>query len=125
MRLLFWKSKKRASPKPEKDDFAQDYTPEDQNAPEEINKQTKPPQKKHKVLAIKNWCDKKLTPLAYARVLIRLLPVIREYDYNFGDLQHPTEDTSIQHDFFLLMKATIKEIYHEEHKDETLDLTLS
>lgn len=77
--------------------------------------------RRYKVLSIKEWCEQKLTPLAYARILVRLIPVIREYDYDFAELQHPTEKTRIKYDFYLVMRAAIKEIYQEEYTKPELE----
>lgn len=72
--------------------------------------------RKYKMHVIKSWCEEKLTPVAYARVLVRILPVLREYGYSFHEMQHPTLQTRINHDFFLVIKATIREIYAEEYQ---------
>lgn len=82
---------------------------------DEVIKQVMEDRRRYKVLVIKNWCETKLTPVAYARVLVRLLPVLREYGYDFKEMQHPTEQTRVKRDFFLLIQATIREIYKEEY----------
>jgi len=72
----------------------------------------------HKVLPIKRWCEKELTPVAWARVLVRILPVLRQYGYNFSDIQNPGPSTQIRNDFYFVILATIQEIYELSYEEQ-------
>lgn len=73
----------------------------------------------HRVLPIKRWCERELTPVAWARVLVRILPVLRQYGYNFAEMQNPAPDTQVKEDFFLVLSATIQEIYELPYEEST------
>lgn len=72
--------------------------------------------RRYKVRSIKNWCEEKLTPVAWARVLVRTLPILRDYGYDFTEMQNPKASTRIHHDYYLVIRATLIEIYKQEYK---------
>lgn len=130
MKLFFWKNRQPSLEVAATSTTQNGFVPPDKTKNHSENNREKPKERpseplqkkdiplemrRYKVLSIKEWCEQKLTPLAYARILVRLIPVIREYDYDFADLQHPTEKTRVNYDLYLIMRAAIKEIYQEEY----------
>lgn len=63
--------------------------------------------------SIKGWCDNTLSPMAWSRVLTRLLPYLNQKGFFFQDLQEPKEGTVLPPDVINEIRATIHEIYQE------------
>ena len=64
------------------------------------------------VLPIKAWTDRRLTPVAWARILVRLLPILQEYGYSLREIQNPSKETYVDESIYVLFQATILELYN-------------
>lgn len=103
MRLFFWKKSK----------------PEPQNAATNIAVQTsRTPTAKQEyfnIYPVKSWCEIELTPLAWSRVVIRLLPILRDFNCDFSLMQKPRPDTKVEKEIYHLFLATIEELYGKSY----------
>lgn len=73
----------------------------------------------YRIQPLKRWAEAELTPLAWSRVVIRLLPVLRDFGCDFSEIQKPTLDTKVERDVYLLLIATIEEIYGRTYKPQS------
>lgn len=89
---------------------------EDRQITEEIKKAVEG--RTRLVLPIKIWCERNLTPVAWPRILLRVFPIMSEYGYDFTDMQKPNFETKISHDFYLVVRATIIEIYNRDYEEK-------
>ena len=46
---------------------------------------------KIRLLVLKNWCNKNITPLAWQRIVLRILPQLRDRGFDLYDLENPDE----------------------------------
>jgi hypothetical protein len=129
MRLLFWKKKEKVNkemPTPVRS-AKRTNTPNvtSQNVPTttvpqkngqaKVVKLKKPVDTNARELApLKAWCDINLNPLAWSRIVIRMLPVFRDFNQNLSEMQKPRPSTVVEQDLHLLILATIQEIYGVE-----------
>jgi hypothetical protein len=128
MRLLFWKKKAEATPVPT---TVAKKVPRPSSQPRPTTKSTFNPDGKtsqarvvelkraaspnsRALITLKLWCDENLNPLAWSRIVIRMLPVFRDFGQNLSEMQKPKSNTYVEHDLYLLVLATIQEIYGVE-----------
>ncbi len=127
MKLLFWKKQKNqeapvevATTQRTKKEYIEEFRATQQVSSKPRSKQKAEPAendiRKYPVSPIKAWCETQLTPVAWARILVRLFPIMREQGYDFTEMQKPTERTKVDLDFYILIQATIQEIYDQEYQ---------
>lgn len=76
---------------------------------------------KIKVLTLKNWCNKSITPLAWQRVIIKILPELREKGFELNQLEEPTPDMIFGEDEFQLFTNSLDAVYKIEFPKEVLE----
>jgi hypothetical protein len=134
MRLLFWKAKSQPNFDPPK--VVKKMAVERKLHTSDVNNvrsrpiQKKPvrsakviamrnrsiPENAREVMPLKAWCDINLDPLAWSRIIIRMLPVFRDFNKNLSDMQRPGPGTFVEEYLYTRMVATIREIYSVEPK---------
>jgi len=67
-----------------------------------------------KVINCKKWCEENITPMAWPRVVLRLVPELREKGYTIKDLENPTGDLTVDEETFKLFNSVLKTIYEVE-----------
>jgi hypothetical protein len=122
MRLLFWRKKSQpesvvlqSPPKPIQPQKkpTQQRKPAQQslNSERVVQKPQLAKEKVEELLPLKTWCDINLNPLAWSRIVIRMLPVFRDFNQDLSTMQRPSHRTVVEYDLYLLIIATIQEIY--------------
>ena len=66
---------------------------------------------KIKLISLKNWCTANITPLAWQRIVLKILPQLRERGFNLSDLEDPNPDQSFGEEEFKLFTATLEAMY--------------
>lgn len=120
MKLFFWKKRKSKTILPQNSEI------KDEDLLEEFKKmvntdissveEKKIPEKKYSVLAMKKWCDENLSPLAWARIMLKTFSIIRDAGYDFSEIQNPTRSTVINQNIYLIIRAAMVEIYKQDYK---------
>ena len=64
---------------------------------------------------MKNWCDKNLSPVAWARILLRNLPYFTKKGFALADLQNPSSGLILNPETFKLLKDSIKSVYGKNY----------
>jgi hypothetical protein len=103
MKLFFWK--KPETPQPTKSTKPLEAQPTNPRL------SVATPSPKKKIYALKQWCELELTPLAWSRIIVRLLPVLRDFDCDFSEMQKPGANTAVDPELYKIFLATIEEIY--------------
>lgn len=122
MKLFFWKKKK---------DNSLEKTLSEVNHQDSSNKELEqsikpqvsqsgssivnPKDKRYSVLAMKEWSDKKLSPVAWARIILRIFSILRDNGYSFGEIHNPTPSTTVDYNVYLLIKESMKDIYKQDY----------
>lgn len=122
MKLFFWKKKK---------DNSLEKTLSEVNHQDSSNKELEqsikpqgsqssssivnPRDKRYSVLAMKEWSDEKLSPVAWARIILRIFSILRDNGYSFGEIHNPTTSTTVDYNVYLLIKESMKDIYKQDY----------
>lgn len=61
-----------------------------------------------KVKKVKNWCDATLTPLAWQRILIRLLPEFRQEGYFLHNIN---DESTLSESLLAHINRTLSDLY--------------
>ncbi len=112
MKLFFWRKSSKASESSGASSKQKAGIQSEPTAAKEVTKY-------YRIQPLKRWAEAELTPLAWSRVVIRLLPVLRDFGCDFSEIQKPTLDTRVEKDVFFLLIATIEEIYGRTYKPQT------
>lgn len=75
---------------------------------------------KIKVLVLKNWCTKNITPLAWQRVIIKTLPQLREKGFELAQLEEPTPEMTFGEEEFGFFSGALDELYKISFPKEVL-----
>lgn len=75
---------------------------------------------KIKVVILKNWCNKNITPLAWQRIIIKVLPQYRERGFSLEDLENPQDNHVFGDEEFRLFTTTLETLYGISFPKEVL-----
>ncbi len=67
-----------------------------------------------KVINCKKWCEENITPMAWPRVVLRIVPEVREKGYSVKDLEEPSEEFTVDEATFKLFNKALMTIYDME-----------
>jgi len=76
---------------------------------------------KIKVLTLQNWCSENITPLAWQRIIIKVLPQLRERGFELDELESPSEDRVFQDAEFKIFEDALSTIYNMSFPKEVLE----
>lgn len=76
---------------------------------------------KIKALILKNWCNKNITPLAWQRIIIKILPQLRDKGFSLEDLENPQADHVFGDTEFGLFANTLESLYNISFPKEVLE----
>ncbi len=76
---------------------------------------------KIKLTILKNWCTKNITPLAWQRIVLKLLPQLREKGFDLSELENPTDDHFFSEEEFGLFAQTLESMYSITFPKEVLE----
>lgn len=65
-------------------------------------------------LQVKSWCDSSLSPMAWSRILTRMLPHFNQNGYYFQHLKEPNNTLIFNSETSEVLKQTVKDIYQTE-----------
>ncbi len=64
---------------------------------------------------MKLWCDKNLSPVAWARIILRNLPYFNSKGFSLAQLQNPPAGLILNPETFTLLKDTIERVYNVKY----------
>ncbi len=67
-----------------------------------------------KVINCKNWCEEHITPMAWPRVVLRVVPELRQKGYSVKEMENPTDDVTVDEETFKLFNGALMTIYEME-----------
>ena len=73
---------------------------------------------KMNLVALKNWCTETITPLAWQRIVIKVLPELRDGGYGLSQLENPTDDMFFKEKEISVVKSAINDLYSLEIPEE-------
>ncbi|MEQ6120909.1 hypothetical protein [Reichenbachiella sp. MALMAid0571] len=76
---------------------------------------------KLKILILKNWCTKNITPLAWQRIVLKILPQLREKGFDLSELENPSEERYFGEAEFGLFTQTLESMYGMTFPKEVLE----
>jgi len=76
---------------------------------------------KIKILILKTWCNKTITPLAWQRVVIKGLPEFRTKGYELSSLEEPAAEIFFGDAEFAIFSRILGELYSLTFPKEILD----
>lgn len=76
---------------------------------------------KIKLVVLKNWCTKNITPLAWQRIVLKVLPQLREKGFDLGELENPGDDRVFTEEEFGLFAKTLESMYGITFPKEVLE----
>ncbi len=65
-------------------------------------------------LLLKNWCNQHITPLAWQRITMRILPTLREAGLDLSDLQEPSENLFFDEEIMAAFEVAMNELYEQK-----------
>ena len=76
---------------------------------------------KIRLIVLKNWCTKNISPLAWQRIILKVLPQLRDRGFELTVLENPAEDKVFGETEFLLFTKTLESMYGITFPKEVLD----
>ena len=76
---------------------------------------------KIKVVILKNWCTKNITPLAWQRIVLKVLPELRESGFELNQLEEPTPDMQFGDKEFELFTRSLDTVYKISFPKEVIE----
>jgi hypothetical protein len=76
---------------------------------------------KIKVVTLQAWCSKNITPLAWQRIVIKVLPQLRERGFELEELENPDPNRYFEDAEFKLFAESLNTIYNISFPKEVLD----
>lgn len=76
---------------------------------------------KIKVVILKNWCNKNITPLAWQRIVLKVLPELRACGFELNQLEEPTPDMVFGEKEFEHFSRSLDTVYKIEFPKEVLE----
>ncbi|WP_221407473.1 hypothetical protein [Reichenbachiella agariperforans] len=73
------------------------------------------------MITLKNWCNKNITPLAWQRIIIKVLPQLREKGFELDELEDPNNDRLFQEEEFKLFTDALDTLYNISFPKEVMD----
>jgi len=67
-----------------------------------------------KVINCKNWCEENITPMAWPRVVLRVVPELRQKGYSVKEMENPTDSVTVDEETFKIFNEALKTIYEME-----------
>jgi len=67
-----------------------------------------------KVISCKKWCEENITPMAWSRVVLKLVPELRDKGHTIKDIENPEDDLTVDEDTFKLFNGVLKNLYEME-----------
>ena len=72
------------------------------------------------LVALKSWCTETITPLAWQRVVIKVLPELRDSCYGLTQLENPSDEMFFKGDEVGTVQTAISDLYGLQIPDEIL-----
>ncbi len=72
------------------------------------------------LVALKSWCTETITPLAWQRVVIKVLPELRDSGYGLTQLENPSDEMFFKGDEVGTVQTAISDLYGLQIPDEIL-----
>ncbi|MEM9982150.1 MAG: hypothetical protein AAF734_06625 [Bacteroidota bacterium] len=66
------------------------------------------------IIKIKEWCDANITPMAWQRVALKILPDLREQNISLSEIQNPNDSLVIENRYVIQIDNIIQELYEVE-----------
>ena len=73
-----------------------------------------------KVENFKNWCEDKISPMAWPRVVLKVIPEFREKGFTVKTLENPDSSTTVDDDAFDKFNTALKGLYEMEFPQDIL-----
>lgn len=70
------------------------------------------------VAKIQTWCNENISPVAWQRVVLKVLPNLKEQGYGLNDLLNPSADLLLSESSLELFEKAIFELYQTEMTPE-------
>ncbi|MDX1904719.1 MAG: hypothetical protein SFU27_11220 [Thermonemataceae bacterium] len=70
------------------------------------------------VAKIQTWCNDNVSPVAWQRVVLKVLPELKGQSYELSDLLNPSQDLSLDDSSLELFGKAIFELYQTEMTPE-------
>ncbi|MGL1886347.1 MAG: hypothetical protein OCD76_07520 [Reichenbachiella sp.] len=76
---------------------------------------------KIKVVTLQAWCNKNITPLAWQRIIIKILPQLREKGFELDELENPAPDRIFEDGEFKMFAEALTTIYNISFPKEVME----
>ncbi len=76
---------------------------------------------KIKILLLKTWCEKTITPLAWQRIVIRSLHDFRAKGHELSTLEEPSAEDYFGEGEYAVFEKALKELYDLSFPNEIIE----
>ncbi|WP_109831033.1 hypothetical protein [Reichenbachiella versicolor] len=76
---------------------------------------------KIKIVTLQAWCNKNITPLAWQRIVIKVLPSLREKGFELEELENPDPNRYFDEEEFKLFSETLSSVYQITFPKEEIE----
>ncbi len=73
-----------------------------------------------KVENCKNWCEENISPMAWPRVVLKVIPDVRDLGLTIKDLENPVPGMELDDSVFEKCNAALKGLYEMEFPQDIL-----
>lgn len=68
-----------------------------------------------KALVIKRWCEENVSPLAWKRIVLKVMDMAAEEGYSVSDLQHPNDKVMISKRMQHRVNDILMQLYRKQY----------
>lgn len=64
-----------------------------------------------KALKIKNWCEENISPLAWKRIVLKIMDLAHEEGYSLGEIEQPGENMILSKKMQGMVNDVVMQLY--------------
>jgi hypothetical protein len=76
---------------------------------------------KVKAIDFKKWCMDNISPLAWSRLVLNVLPELRQLGHNLSDIENPSEQLTLGENELKALEKAMQGLYKMELPSEVIN----
>lgn len=73
-----------------------------------------------KIVTLQAWCNKNITPLAWQRIVLKALPLLRDNGFELEELENPDPNRAFNEDELKVIEETLESVYKMSFPEEVM-----
>lgn len=74
-----------------------------------------------KAINLKNWCIDNISPLAWSRIVLKVLPELRDAGHSLDSIENPKDDLMLEDKALKAIEVAMQALYELDIPEEVLN----